>query len=116
MVVVPGGNQKGFESALGQEKYAAAGQVTYLIAFKSGVVRLVDQYWVSGNTLYYLTADHERRAAPVASVDRALSVRLNSERNVDFNLPEGEPRANVRARVVRHTASVVRKQCCCVSK
>ena len=107
MVVVLGGNQKGFESALGQEKYAAAGQVTYLIAFKSGVVRLVDQYWVSGNTLYYLTADHERRAAPVASLDRALSVRLSSELNVDFNLPEGEPRANVRARVVRHTASVV---------
>ena len=88
MVVVPGGNQKGFEPALGQQGYAAAGQVTYLIAFKSGVVRLVDQYWVSGNTLYYLTGDHERRAAPLASVDRALSVRLNSERNVDFNLPE----------------------------
>ncbi len=116
MVVVPGGNQEGFEPALGQEEYAAAGQVTYLIAFKSGVIRLVDQYWVSGSTLYYLSADHERRTAPVASVDRALSELLNSERNVDFNLPAGEAKANVRPRVVRHTASVVPKRCCCVSK
>jgi hypothetical protein len=115
-VVVPAGNQQVSAPAVGQEEYPAAGQITYLIAFKSGVIRLVDQYWVNGSTLYYLTADHERKEAPVASVDRALSQRLNSERNVAFNLPAGEAKANVRPRVVRHTASVIRKRCCCVSK
>jgi hypothetical protein len=31
--------------------------------------------------------DHEQKQATLASVDRALSERLNGERNVTFQLP-----------------------------
>jgi len=31
--------------------------------------------------------DHEQKQAPLASVDRLLSARLNRERNVTFSLP-----------------------------
>jgi hypothetical protein len=83
----------------------------YLIAFKDSVVRLADDYWVDGGTLYYVTAGHERRSAPVASVERALSVQLNLQRNVVFTLPP-----ETRALVVHHTAvgsASRRKACTC---
>src|SRR5215470_4743291 len=38
-----------------QEEYEPARQITYLIAFKNNDIRMVDQYWVKGKTLYYLT-------------------------------------------------------------
>jgi hypothetical protein len=97
-----------------QEEYAPAQQTTYLIAFKNHVIRVADQYWVKGKTLIYLTTDHQRWTAPLDSVDRTLSKRLNSEQNVAFYLPAGEGRAVVRARLVRHTATVVHKRCYCV--
>jgi hypothetical protein len=88
-----------------QEEYGPVRQVTYLIAFKNNEIRAVDQYWVKGKTLYYLTADHQRRTAPIESVNRALSKRLNREQNVAFVLPAAEGRA------VRHTTTFVRKRC-----
>src|SRR5215471_8985006 len=42
------------------EEYVPPRRITYLIAFKDGVVRVADQYWVSGKTFYYLTVDHDR--------------------------------------------------------
>ncbi len=59
----------------------------YLIAFQDGVIRAALAYWVDGATLHYVSLDHEQKQAPVASVDRGLSGRLNGERNVDFRLP-----------------------------
>ena len=59
----------------------------YLIAFSDGVIRAVLAYWVDGTTLHYVSMDHEQQQAPLSTVDRALSDRLNRERNVTFELP-----------------------------
>jgi len=88
--------------------------ITYLIAFKGGTVRMAMNYWVNGSTLVYLTPDREKRTAPVATVDRALSERLNLERNVVFRLPAVERVTTARARPARRTGSATRK-CCCVT-
>lgn len=93
--------------------YWAPRQVTYYIAFKSNVVTLADQYWVNGNTLYYVTQDHLQRTAPLESVDRAVSEQLNLEQNVAFQLPAERPRIEAATRPevkrpVRHTAAATR--------
>ncbi len=98
-----------------REAFAPARQITYLIAFKDSVVRVADQYWVDGKTIYFLTVDHQQMSAPLSSVDRITSRRLNSEQNVAFFLPPEQRRTVARAHVVRHTASVVRKRCYCVT-
>jgi hypothetical protein len=58
----------------------------YLIAFQDGVIRAALAYWVDGATLHYVDLDHAQKQAPLASVDRALSDRLNGERHVEFRL------------------------------
>lgn len=60
----------------------------YLIAFKNqDNIRAAEAYWVEDGTLHYVTLQHERKEAPLDSVDRAFSNRLNRERRVDFRLP-----------------------------
>lgn len=59
----------------------------YLIAFKDHSIRAAEAYSVSGNTLRYITLEHQAEQAPLDSVDRALSERLNRERRVAFTLP-----------------------------
>jgi len=86
---------------------------TYLIAFKNSLVRIADHYWVSRNTLYFVTPDHQEMTAPLNTVDRTLSARLNSELNVAFSLPPEQ--ANVPAHLTRHLTSSTRNRCCCVS-
>lgn len=95
--------------------FAPTRQNSYLIAFKDSVVRVADQYWVEGKTIYFLTTDHQRMSAPVNTVDRIASKRLNSEQNVAFYLPPAQRTTVARTHVVRHTASVVRKRCYCVT-
>ena len=70
--------------------------ITYLIAFKDNAIRSADAYWVNGNTLCYVTRDHRQVTAPLDSVDRALSERLNNERNVRFYLPPQPGKAELR--------------------
>jgi hypothetical protein len=94
--------------------YVPSRQITYLIAFKDSVVRVADQYWVSGNTLYYVTTEHERMTAPISSVDRMLSKRLNSEKDVAFYLPAEKGKVVAQAARVHHTASLVRQRCNCL--
>jgi hypothetical protein len=96
---------------------------SYFIAFKGGTVRLAEQYWGEGGTLYYVTPDRERRTAPVETIDRALSEQLNNEQGMTFRLPPEERKAEVRAETVRrapvHRASNVasrRKSCTCTLK
>lgn len=100
------------------EEYGSERPVTYQIAFKNSAIRVADQYWVNGKTLFFVTLDHRRMSAPVDSVDRALSRRLNSEQNVAFFLPAQSVRTNARTSLVRHTAtvSVVHKRCYCTVK
>ena len=59
----------------------------YLIAFQNHEIRAAVAYWVDGATLHYVTLEHEERQAPLDTVDRDLSQRLNRERRVNFNLP-----------------------------
>jgi hypothetical protein len=60
----------------------------FLIAFKGqDNIRAAEAFWVEGGILKYVNLQHERKQAPLESVDRALSMRLNRERNVDFRLP-----------------------------
>jgi hypothetical protein len=59
----------------------------YLLAMNDGTIRAVLAYWVDGATVHYVTMDHVQKQTPLASLDRSLSVRLNSERHVTFSLP-----------------------------
>ena len=63
------------------------GSPLYLIAFNDRIIRAATSYRVDGNTLHYVTLDHEEKEAPLNTVDRALSLQLNRERRVSFQLP-----------------------------
>jgi hypothetical protein len=68
----------------GQE---SSGSPVYLIAFNDKVIRAAAAYWVDGATLHYVTLEHEERQVPLNTVDRAMSMQLNSQRRVPFQLP-----------------------------
>jgi hypothetical protein len=79
----------------GQEIYRGAsaapapgpgGSPVYLIAFNDHVIRAAAAYWVSGNTLHYVTLDRQEHQVPIDQVDRSLSEQLNRERRVQFSL------------------------------
>ena len=59
----------------------------YLLAFKDGVIRAAVAYWVSGESLHYVTRELETRVVPLSQLDRDFSLRLNRERQVEFRLP-----------------------------
>ncbi len=61
----------------------------YLLAFNDHNIKLAVAYWTEKTNLRYVTTDHEIKTVPLASVDRDLSMRLNYERRVTFNLPAG---------------------------
>jgi hypothetical protein len=76
----------------GQEVRPATGAAStespiYLIAFNDHVIRAAAAYWVDGKTLHFVTLEHEERQAPIDSVDRTLSLKLNFDRRVPFQLP-----------------------------
>ncbi len=60
--------------------------VLFLIAFQDKTIRAATTYWVESGTLHYLDNGQQARQAPLSSVDRDLSVQLNNERHVPFNL------------------------------
>ena len=62
-------------------------QPIYLIAFNDHAIRASIAYWVDGKTLHYVTPEHEQKQASLDSVDRTLSLQLNRERRVPFQLP-----------------------------
>ena len=96
------------------EMPAAPRQTGFLIAFKDSVIRLAQQYWVKGDTLYYVTMDHQQRTASLENVDRNLSQLLNSEQDVAFALPPAQERVAAQAHLT-HTAATARKRCYCTS-
>jgi hypothetical protein len=67
---------------------AASGSPIYLIATKDQTIRAAASYWVDGKTLRYVTLQHEQKQVPLDSVDRDLSLQLNRERQVQFQLPQ----------------------------
>ena len=66
---------------------SGAASPIYLIAFRDRTIRAAASYWVESGTLHYVTLDRQQQQAPVDSVDRELSARLNRERRVAFTLP-----------------------------
>jgi outer membrane protein OmpA-like peptidoglycan-associated protein len=84
--------------------------ITYLIAFKDQVIRMAAAYWVSNNTLYYVTTDHQQRTAALDNVDRALSERLNADRAVSFSLPVLSQKAELRSLLGRQLSLVLDTQ------
>jgi hypothetical protein len=66
---------------------SAASSPIYLIAFNDHVIRAASAYWVDGRTLHYVTLQHEEKQTPLDSVDRHLTLQLNRERGVTFQLP-----------------------------
>jgi hypothetical protein len=51
------------------------------------VIRAAASYWVDGGTLHYVTLQREEKQVPLDTVDRDLSLQLNRERRVSFQLP-----------------------------
>jgi len=67
--------------------YARDGKATiYLIALKDSTVRQAIGFWLEGNMLAYVTPEASIQRVSMDKVDRDLSVQLNSERNLDFEL------------------------------
>jgi hypothetical protein len=60
---------------------------TYLIALKNHVVYAASSYSIKGDTIYFVTLGHEQKSSPLIMVDRALTERLNQERQVALPLP-----------------------------
>lgn len=60
----------------------------YLIAFRDHTIRAAISYRVDGATLHYVTMQNENQEAPLDTVDRALSLQLNRERRIPFQLPQ----------------------------
>ena len=63
------------------------GSPLYLIAFKDHTIRAATSYRVDGTTLHYTTPENENKEASLDTVDRGLSMQLNRERNLSFQLP-----------------------------
>jgi hypothetical protein len=57
----------------------------YLIALKDTTVRQAIGYWVEDNTLHYVTPKASINHISMDMVDRDTTVRLNSERKLDFD-------------------------------
>ena len=62
----------------------------YLIAFRDRSIFAAEAYWAEGGTLHYVTQEHEQKQAPLNTVDRDLSDKLNRERRVAFSLPASQ--------------------------
>jgi len=63
----------------------------YLFAFKGqSSIRAAEAYWITGNTLHYVTLQHEQKQVPLDTVDRALTLQLNRQRGVDIRLSNTE--------------------------
>ena len=63
------------------------GSPTYLIALKNNVIFDAVSYSVKGDTIYFVTIANEQKSSPLIMVDWSMSLRLNGERGVNFQLP-----------------------------
>ncbi len=82
------GQEVGSGAAVSSGGGSAAASPIYLIAMKDGVIRAAASYWVNGQTLHYVTMEHQEKQAPLTDIDRSLSQQLNRERRVQFQLPQ----------------------------
>jgi hypothetical protein len=59
----------------------------YLIALKNHNIVAASSYTVNGPNLQYVTIDHAEKQVALSEIDPDLSMRLNRERHVAFQLP-----------------------------
>jgi hypothetical protein len=67
------------------DSYSAALPVTLLV-FKDRTLILVNDYWLTGDQLWYETAPGVRASIPLDQLDLPLTQQLNRERGVPFTL------------------------------
>ena len=66
----------------------ASQKTIYLIKLKGqDNVCMAQAYWYTEQTLHFITLEGENKQVPTSSIDRALTLQLNAERHVDFQLP-----------------------------
>jgi hypothetical protein len=59
----------------------------YLIALKNHNIFAASSYSVNGGTLNYITLEHAEKQVQLDEIDRDMTMRLNGERHVAFQLP-----------------------------
>jgi hypothetical protein len=59
----------------------------YLIALKNHNIYAASSYSVNGSSLNYVTLEHAEKQVPLDDIDRDMTLRLNGERHVAFQLP-----------------------------
>jgi endonuclease YncB( thermonuclease family) len=59
----------------------------YLFAFKDHSIYAAVAYWVDGDTLHYFTSGDTHKQAPLSTLDRPFTERLNRETGVALKLP-----------------------------
>jgi len=65
----------------------ASSSPIYLFALKDGQIQAAASYSIAGETLHYVTMDHQEKQVALSSIDRALTQQLNRERRVPVALP-----------------------------
>ena len=65
--------------------FSADGRVT-LLQLKNGWMYGLTDYWVEGDNLHYVTNYGGKNSVPLDLIDLATTIRLNSERGVEFSL------------------------------
>ena len=70
-----------------RDEYGQSRAINYLIAFRDGAIRAAIAYRVDGDTLHYVTRDHQERTVALDGVDRTFSERLNRDQRAPFHLP-----------------------------
>jgi hypothetical protein len=60
----------------------------YLIALKGqNTINAAQAYWITDNTVHYVTLKGDGRQVSLNAIDRALTLRLNRDRHIDIRLP-----------------------------
>jgi hypothetical protein len=65
---------------------ATAGEHSTLIILKGGSAFVAREYWVQGSQLHCVSESGEQKEFPLETMDLYQTVRLNHERNVEFEL------------------------------
>jgi hypothetical protein len=66
---------------------SGSGSPIYLIALKNHNIFAASSYSVDGGTLHYVTLEHAEKQVQLDEIDRDMTMRLNGERHVAFQLP-----------------------------
>ena len=65
-----------------------------LLQLKNGWMYGLTDYWVEGDDLHYVTNYRGSNSVPLDSIDLATTVRLNTDRGIEFSL-HTKPQSNV---------------------